>query len=252
MAGRTSIEWTDSTWNPATGCTKISQGCRNCYAERLAHRLKGMGNPRYAADFNVTLHHDLVDLPIRWRQPRVVFVNSMSDLFHESIPFSFIKAVFSTMQKAYWHTFQILTKRAERLQELAPQLPWPRNVWMGVTVEQQDYAWRVDCLRRVPAAVRFLSCEPLIGPPLLELTGIDWVVVGGESGPGARPMELNWARTVRDQCRAASVAFFLKQLGGQFDKRGKQRAVLDGSLWRQLPRPLKEDYPVASLQSCLL
>jgi len=236
MASSSSIEWTEATWNPVTGCTKIGPGCSHCYAERMARRLQAMGNPRYAHGFQVTLHNDLVDLPLRWRQPRAIFVNSMSDLFHEAVPLPFIRAVFSTMQAAHWHVFQILTKRAERLVELAPSLPWPANVWMGVTVERQDCAWRVDYLRRVPAAVRFLSCEPLLGPLLLELAGIDWVIVGGESGPHARPMDLAWARSLRSQCRAHGVPFFLKQLGGPVDKRGKDRALLDGQLWRQMPQ----------------
>ncbi|MBI3976991.1 MAG: phage Gp37/Gp68 family protein [Chloroflexi bacterium] len=235
MAINSSIEWTQATWNPVTGCTKVSPGCKHCYAERLARRLQAMGNPRYAHGFKLTLHEDLVDLPLRWQRPRTIFVNSMSDLFHESLPISFIQAVFSTMQLAHWHTFQILTKRAERLAELAPDLLWPTNVWMGVSIERQDYAWRADCLRRVPASVRFLSCEPLLGPLHLDLTGIHWVIVGGESGPDARPMGLDWARSIRDQCETLGVSFFLKQLGGVLDKRGKDRAVLDGQLWRQMP-----------------
>ncbi|MDI7277069.1 MAG: phage Gp37/Gp68 family protein [Anaerolineae bacterium] len=235
MAGSTSIEWTEATWNPVTGCTAVSTGCKHCYAERMALRLKAMGNRRYARGFQVTLHHDLLDLPLRWRQPRVIFVNSMSDLFHEAVPFPFIESVFATMEAAHWHVFQILTKRAERLGELAGLLPWPPNVWMGVTVERQDCAWRVECLRRVPAAVRFLSCEPLLGPLDLDLAGIHWVIVGGESGPGARAMDLGWVRTLRAQCQMAEVPFFLKQLGGALDKRGGQRALLDGVLWREAP-----------------
>jgi len=236
MAGWSSIEWTEATWNPITGCSKIGAGCEHCYAERMAWRLKAMGNPRYAQGFQLTLHSDLVDLPLTWRQPRVIFVNSMSDLFHEKVPLSFLRTVFATMQAAHWHVFQVLTKRAKRLAELAPELPWPRNLWMGVTVEQQDYAWRLECLRQVPAAVRFLSCEPLLGPLSIDLAGVDWLIVGGESGPSARPMDTRWARCLRDQCRRARVPFFLKQLGGTIDKRGKERALLDGRLWRELPR----------------
>ena len=236
MGGASSIEWTEATWNPATGCTKVSAGCKNCYAERFARRLKAMDNPRYARGFEVTLHSDLLDLPLRWRQPRVIFVNSMSDLFHEAIPLSFIQSVFATMQAAHWHAFQVLTKRAERLSELAAILPWPGNVWMGVSVERQDYAWRVDLLRRVPAAVRFVSCEPLLGPLSIDLKGVGWVIVGGESGPHARPMHPAWARALRDQCKSSGVPFFLKQLGGAIDKRGKDQALLDGRLWRQMPR----------------
>ncbi len=239
MADGSSIEWTQATWNPVTGCTKVSAGCKHCYAERLARRLQAMGNPRYAAAFELTLHQDLLDLPLKWRQPRFVFVNSMSDLFHEAIPQDFLRAAFSTMEAASWHVFQILTKRADRLAELASHLPWPENVWMGVSVERQDLAPRVERLRQVPAAIRFLSCEPLIGPLELDLSGIHWVIVGGESGPGARPMDLDWARTVRDQCQRQGVPFFLKQLGGTVDKRGHEQAILDGQLWRERPQPVR-------------
>ena len=235
MDGLTSIEWTQATWNPVTGCTKVSPGCRHCYAERLAYRLAAMGNPRYERGFEVTLHHDLVDLPMKWRQPRVIFVNSMSDLFHEEVPLSFIQSVFATMQRAQWHVFQVLTKRAERLAEVAPSLEWPSNLWIGVSIERQDVVWRLNYLRQVQAAVKFLSCEPLLGPLCLNLEGIDWVIVGGESGPDARPMELDWVRAIRAQCRASRVPFFLKQLGGAVDKRGKDRALLDGRLWREMP-----------------
>lgn len=235
MAEKSSIEWTQATWNPVTGCSKVSPGCKHCYAERLATRLQAMGNPRYTNGFRVTRHDDLLKLPLRWRQPRIIFVNSMSDLFHEDIPLPFIQSVFATMREAHWHTFQILTKRAERLAEIAPQLSWPDNVWMGVSVERQDYARRIDLLRTVPARVRFLSCEPLLGPLGLDLDGVNWVIVGGESGPGARAMKPEWARAVRDQCLVARVPFFLKQLGGVRDKRGHERALLDGQLWRELP-----------------
>ena len=235
MAEKSSIEWTQATWNPVTGCTKVSPGCKHCYAERLAARLHAMGNPRYTNGFKVTLHQDLQDLPLRWRQPRTIFVNSMSDLFHERVPLAFIQSVFTTMQEANWHTFQILTKRAERLAELAHQLSWPDNVWMGVSVERQDYVRRIDLLRTVPARIKFLSCEPLLGPLELDLNGINWVIVGGESGPGARAMKPEWARAVRDKCLVARVPFFLKQLGGARDKRGHERALLDGQLWRELP-----------------
>ncbi len=237
MAGQSSIEWTQASWNPTTGCSKVSAGCKHCYAERLAYRLHAMGNRRYAHGFDLTAHEDLVDLPLRWRRPRVIFVNSMSDLFHESIPVGFIRSVFETMKAASWHVFQVLTKRADRLVELSPELSWPANVWMGVTVERQDVVWRIDRLRRVPAKVRFLSCEPILGPVELALEGIHWVIAGGESGPGARPMEAAWARSIRDQCAAASVPFFLKQLGGVVDKRGHDRALLDGRLWRDMPEP---------------
>ena len=235
MAGSSSIEWTEATWNPVTGCSKVSLGCAHCYAERMALRLKAMGNPRYTHGFGIALHDDLVDLPLRWKQPRLIFVNSMSDLFHEEIPLPFLESVFRTMERAHRHTFQVLTKRAERLVELAPQLPWPENVWMGVTVEHQDYVWRVDALRRVPAAIRFLSCEPLLGPVALDLSGLDWVIAGGESGPRARPMDIDWVRRLQKRCAVSGVPFFLKQLGGAHDKLGHDKAVLDGRLWRETP-----------------
>ncbi|MCL6430833.1 MAG: phage Gp37/Gp68 family protein [Anaerolineae bacterium] len=238
MAARTSIEWTEATWNPVTGCTKVSAGCQHCYAERMARRLRAMGNPRYRRGFEVTLHPDLLDLPLHWRQPRIIFVNSMSDLFHEAVSVAFIQSVFATMEAANWHVFQILTKRADRLLELARLLPWPPNVWMGVTVERQECVWRVDLLRNVPAAIRFLSCEPLLGPVVLDLRGMHWVIVGGESGPGARKMDLAWVRGVKVQCQTAGVPFFLKQLGGRIDKRGGDRALLDGQLSREMPVPM--------------
>ena len=187
MALNSKIEWTEATWNPATGCTKISDGCANCYAERLAHRLKAMGNRRYANGFSLTLHHDLIDLPLKWREPKFVFVNSMSDLFHEQMPLSFIQSVFKTMEKADKHVFQILTKRSHRLLEVSDKIPWPSNVWMGVTVESQKYVDRISELQRVPAQTKFLSIEPLLSNiPELPLSGIDWVIVGGESGPRCR------------------------------------------------------------------
>ena len=210
-----SIEWTDVTWNPVTGCTKISQGCKNCYAERMAKRLHAMGNKRYENNFRVTLHHDLLDMPQRWREPRMVFVNSMSDLFHEDIPTDFIRAIFESMKQAPQHTFQVLTKRSDRLARVAEQLPWPPNVWMGVSVEDARVVHRIRDLRTVPAAVRFLSLEPLIGPlDDLPLTGIGWAIVGGESGPRSRPMKKEWVHSILRQCRAARVAFFFKQWGG--------------------------------------
>jgi len=234
MADKSAIEWTEATWNPTTGCTKISLGCKNCYAERLALRLQAMGNPKYANGFQLTLHEDALDIPLRWKKPRKIFVNSMSDLFHEDIPLDFIRRVFQTMQQADWHIFQILTKRAERLAELAPQLPWPPHIWIGVTVEEQRYTYRIDLLRTVPAAVRFLSLEPLLGPlPNLNLEGIHWVIVGGESGPGARPMRPEWATDIRDQCLAAGVPFFFKQWGGVHKKRAGR--LLEGRTWDQMP-----------------
>jgi protein gp37 len=228
------IEWTDATWNPVTGCTKISPGCKNCYAERLAFRLKAMGNPRYRAGFDVTLHRDQIDLPLRWRQPKRIFVNSMSDLFHEAVPDGFIGEVFDVMAKAHWHTFQVLTKRADRLRSLAPTLRWAPNIWQGVSVESAGYFSRIDGLREVLAAVRVLSLEPLLGPLQdLPLQGIDWVIVGGESGPNCRPVSIDWVRDIRDQCRAVGVPFFFKQWGGRTPKAGGR--ALDGRSWDEMP-----------------
>ena len=235
MSNHTGIEWTDATWNPVTGCTKISPGCRHCYAERLALRLKAMGNRRYRNGFAVTLQPDQLTLPLRWRQPRRIFVNSMSDLFHEALPEAYIQRVFEVMVQADWHVFQILTKRSERLARLAPHLPWPSNVWQGVSVESASYTWRIAHLRQVPAAVRFLSIEPLLGSiPNLPLEGVHWVIVGGESGGGRRQMAPEWVREIRDQCLAEEVPFFFKQWGGRTPKsRGR---VLDGRTWDQIPR----------------
>lgn len=235
MGDKTEIEWTDATWNPVTGCTKVSPGCKNCYAERLALRLRAMGNPRYRNGFAVTLHPDQLTLPLRWRQPRRIFVNSMSDLFHETIPDDFIKRVFEVMALAHWHVFQILTKRAERLAQLAPMLSWPPNVWQGVSVESARYTGRIGEIVKVPAAVRFLSVEPLLGPiPDLPLDGIHWVIVGGESGPNHRPIEPAWVRDIREQCLKAEVPFFFKQWGGRTPKAGGR--MLDGHQWDELPR----------------
>jgi protein gp37 len=216
MGAKSAIEWTDATWNPVTGCTKVSPGCKHCYVERLATHLQAMGNPRYQQGFTVTPHPDQVMLPLRWRQPRRIFVNSMSDLFHEAIPEEFIHHVFEVMTQAHWHTFQILTKRAERLAALAPRLPWPPNVWQGVSVENVHYTWRIACLQETLAAIRFLSIEPLLGPiDTLPLAGIHWVIVGGESGPQHRLMDPAWVRGIRDQCLAAGTPFFFKQWGGR-------------------------------------
>jgi protein gp37 len=240
MAKATTIEWTNMTWNPVTGCTKISQGCKHCYAERMAKRLQAMGSPRYENGFQLTVHADLVDLPRHWRQPRLIFVNSMSDLFHENVPLDFIKQVFDTMQACPQHVFQVLTKRSSRLREVASDLPWPANVWMGVSVEDERVAHRIDDLREVPAAIRFLSCEPLIGPlPDLDLHGIDWVIVGGESGPGARPMWPEWVRCIRDRCEAAQVAFFFKQWGGV--RKHATGRELDGRVYNDYPARQQAD-----------
>lgn len=230
------IEWTQSTWNPVTGCDKVSPGCKFCYAERMARRLKAMGSANYAKGFELATHDDAVELPLKWKKPQVIFVNSMSDLFHRDIPFGFVERVFDVMHQAHWHQFQILTKRADYLAEIAPALPWPRNVWMGVSVENADYTYRVHCLKAVPAAVRFLSVEPLIGPvPRLPLAGIDWVIVGGESGPGCRPMDPDWVRQIRDRCIDQHVPFFFKQWGGVHKSRHGRK--LDGRTWDEMPTP---------------
>lgn len=234
MASSSTIEWTDMTWNPVTGCTKVSQGCKHCYAERMAKRLKAMDSPRYQNGFKLTLHRDLIDLPKRWRQPRLIFVNSMSDLFHEEVPLEFIQSAFRTMEECPQHVFQVLTKRSARLKELASKLVWPPNVWMGVSVEDARVLHRVDDLVVVPAAVRFLSCEPLIGSlASLDVTGIHWVIVGGESGPGARPMDPKWPREIRVICEQAGVDFFFKQWGGvRKDLTGRR---LDGRTHDDMP-----------------
>lgn len=234
MANKSNIEWTEMTWNPVTGCTKVSQGCKHCYAERMAKRLTAMGAQRYRNGFSVTLHPDLVDIPRGWRLPRVVFVNSMSDLFHDDIPPAYIQRVFATMRDCPRHTFQVLTKRSERLAKLAPELPWPENVWMGVSVEDARVLHRVADLRSVPAKVRFLSLEPLIGPlEFLPLDGIHWVIVGGESGPQARPMRKEWVKDIFRQCRAARVPFFFKQWGGsRKDLTGRE---LNGRTYSEMP-----------------
>jgi protein gp37 len=235
MADRSKIEWTEATWNPVTGCSKVSAGCKNCYAERLAARLQAMGNAWYRNGFRVTLHPDLLDLPRRWREPRLIFVNSMSDLFHEQVPKEFIQRVFATMRDCPQHTFQILTKRSARLRALAGDLDWPANIWMGVSVEDARVVQRIADLQAVPAAVRFLSCEPLIGPlDDLPLDGIHWVIVGGESGPGARPMRIEWIRSILRQCRKAKVPFFFKQWGGvRKDLTGRE---LGGRTYDEMPR----------------
>ncbi|MFQ5904325.1 MAG: DUF5131 family protein [Candidatus Binatia bacterium] len=234
MGDKSAIEWTEATWNAITGCTKVSPGCKNCYAERFAIRLQAMGNPRYRNGFAVTLHPDQLTLPFRWSQPRLIFVNSMSDLFHEKVPEKFIRRVFKVMEQADQHIFQILTKRAERLADLAPRLSWPPNVWQGVSVENASYVCRIAHLQKVPSAIRFLSVEPLLGPiPVLPLEGINWVIVGGESGPGHRQIDQAWVREIRDQCLTDGVPFFFKQWGGRTPKEGGRR--LDGRLWSQMP-----------------
>lgn len=235
MSENSPIEWTEATWNPVTGCTPISIGCDNCYARRMAKRLKAMGNANYINEFNVTLHNNMLDRPLLWKKPRLIFVNSMSDIFHDKVPFEFIEAVFATMQKASWHTFQVLTKRPENLKNISPQLKWPANVWMGVTVEAQEYMHRVDLLRHIPAAVRFLSLEPLLSPiENLNLINIDWVIVGGESGPRARPMLSNWVESIQRQCTQSETPFFFKQWGGANKKRAGR--ILNGKTFSEMPK----------------
>lgn len=234
MATDSKIEWTDATWNPVTGCHKVSPGCKLCYAERLARRLKATGMVKYRNGFDVTTHPDTLEIPLRWRKPRTIFVNSMSDLFHSQIPDRFIRDVFAVMEQAHWHRYQVLTKRPERVAALNPLLPWPAQIWLGVSVESARYTHRIDLLRQTGAAVKFLSLEPLLAPlPSLNLEGIDWVIVGGESGPGARPMQADWARDIRDQCAAAGVPFHFKQWGGVFKKRNGRE--LDGETWDEMP-----------------
>lgn len=232
---QSAIEWTQATWNPVTGCTKVSPGCKHCYAETLAARLRAMGQPKYRNGFQLALHPDSLEAPLSWKKPQLIFVNSMSDLFHEKIPKSYVHRVFRVMRRAQWHQFQVLTKRAEYLEELSNSLVWPRNVWMGVSIESQDYLYRMDHLRRTDARIKFLSLEPLLGPlSSLDLHGIDWVIVGGESGPGSRPLHKQWVVEVRNQCTRAGVAFFFKQWGGVNKKRTGR--LLDGKTWDALPR----------------
>jgi protein gp37 len=235
MATNSAIEWTEATWNPVTGCTKISPGCLNCYAERMAKRLQAMGQPNYVNGFAVTTHCHAVGLPLAWKKPRRIFVNSMSDLFHRSVPTEFIQRVFDIMGQANWHQYQLLTKRSERLLELDRRLCWRPHIWMGVSVETHDYVHRIDHLRETRARVKFLSIEPLLGPLRdLDLRDIDWVIVGGESGPGARPMRQEWVAEIRDQCQDAGVPFFFKQWGGVNKKRAGRK--LEGRTWDEMPK----------------
>lgn len=234
MAPKSSIEWTESTWNPLTGCTKISPGCKHCYAERMSKRLQAMGQPHYKNGFKLTLHEDSLTLPLSWKKPQMIFVNSMSDLFHEDVPIEFIQRIFDVMRRASWHQFQILTKRSVRLAAIDRDLAWPPNVWMGVSVEDQNYRFRINHLRSVHAKIKFLSLEPLLGPlPNLFLHGIDWVIVGGESGPGARPIDREWVEDIQQQCQHAGIPFFFKQWGGKNKK--KNGRELNGKTWNELP-----------------
>lgn len=244
MGSSTGIGWTNATWNVVTGCDRVSEGCTNCYALTLAKRLQAMGSKRYARDgdprtsgpgFGVTLHRDLLDQPRHWRKPRMIFVNSMSDLFHAKVPLEFIQRVFDIIEETPQHTYQVLTKRSLRAARLAPKLTWPENLWLGVSVENEDVLYRVDHLRRIPAHVRFLSCEPLLGPlPNLDLTGVGWVIAGGESGPRHRPVEADWVRGIRDLCGRASVPFFFKQWGGP--RPTSNGNVLDGVTHEEWPK----------------
>lgn len=245
MADGSSIEWTEATWNPTTGCDRVSPGCDNCYALTMSKRLRAMGSPKYQNDgdprtsgpgFRLTTHPSSLDVPRGWTAPRLIFVNSMSDLFHEDVPIDFIRDVFAVMAETPQHTYQLLTKRSKRLMTIAPDLEWPRNLWMGVSVESARYLFRVDHLRTVPSAVRFVSAEPLIGPiGNVDLTGIQWLIAGGESGVGARPIEYEWIVDLRDRCTLAGVAFFFKQWGGRTPKSGGRE--LDGEVWDQFPVP---------------
>ncbi len=240
MADKSSIEWTDATWNPVTGCTQVSPGCKNCYALRFAERWRGVPGHPYQQGFDLKVWPERLRLPLHWKQPRTIFVNSMSDLFHEGVPEDYIQKVFAIMVQADRHRFQILTKRHHRLEALAPRLPWAPHIWMGVSVETQRWTARVSALRNTAAAVKFLSCEPLLGDLHLDLTGMDWVIVGGESGPGARPMQERWALHIRDQCKAAGVPFFFKQWG-EYDaigaRKGKKAAgrILANRTWDEMP-----------------
>ncbi|HVA93597.1 MAG TPA: phage Gp37/Gp68 family protein [Candidatus Dormibacteraeota bacterium] len=234
MATNSHIEWTDATWNPVTGCTKVSPGCKHCYAERLSNRLKAMGQANYRNGFEVTLQPQMLELPLRWKAPKRIFVNSMSDLFHENVPTNYIEQVFDVMRRAHWHQYQILTKRSERVLDLNKQLAWMPQIWMGVSVENEDYAERIDHLRKTDAHVKFLSLEPLLGPlHKLNLRDIDWAIVGGESGPGARSADPEWVTEIRDQCVKVGVPFFFKQWGGvQKNKAGR---TLQGRTWDEMP-----------------
>lgn len=235
MSQNSAIEWTDATWNPVTGCLEVSPGCDHCYARTFAERFRGVPAHPYEQGFDLRLWPSRLEYPLRWRKPRRIFVNSMSDLFHKDVPEAFIRQVFDVMARASWHNFQVLTKRPQRLARLAPTLPWPAHVWIGVSIENDEYAWRADYLRTVPAAVRFISAEPLLGSlPSLGLGGIHWLITGGESGPGHRPCDPEWVRNLRDRCVAAGVAFFHKQWGGRTPKAGGR--LIDGRTWDEYPQ----------------
>lgn len=253
MSDKSAIEWTEATWNPTTGCDRTSPGCDHCYAMTLAKRLKAMGSPKYQADgdprtsgpgFALTVHPESLDVPRKWASPRLIFVNSMSDLFHAKVPIGFIRDVFAVMGETPQHTYQVLTKRSKRLAAVSDRLDWPPNMWMGVSVESARYTFRIDDLRDCGAAVRFLSLEPLLGPiPRLDLEGIHWVIAGGESGPHARPVEYEWVADIRNQCAAASTAFFFKQWGGRTPKTNGR--TLDGEVWDEMPATAAKVVPIA-------
>ena len=248
MVHLSKIEWTDSTWNPVTGCTKLSQGCDHCYAERMSLRLQAAGVGKYENGFRPTVHMDALREPLQWKKPRMIFVNSMSDLFHKDVPTAFIHSVFQTMNQAQQHIFQVLTKRPSRVATLNNKLPWTSNIWMGTSIESTQWLSRLNALKHTDAHVKFLSCEPLLGPlPDLDLDGIDWVIAGGESGPGARPVRVEWVREIRDRCVEQKIPFFFKQWGGVFKKRTGR--TLDGKVWNQLPDAMRSDYRSKAGQS---
>ena len=238
MATLSDIEWTEATWNPLTGCNKISPGCKNCYAERMSYRLQKMGQMNYRNGFQLTLHNQALEIPLKWKKPKIIFVNSMSDLFHKAVPVSFIKRVFKVMNDSPQHQFQVLTKRAERLELISSQLSWTKNIWMGVSIENNNYKFRIKHLLQTQAYIKFLSIEPLLGPiQNLRLKGVDWVIVGGESGPKARPMKKEWVEQIRDQCIKNQVSFFFKQWGGI--RKHKTGRELEGQTWDEMPKKLE-------------
>ena len=234
MANKSDIEWTEASWNPVTGCTKVTSGCKNCYAERLAYRLQTMGVKNYKNGFKVTCHQDMLTKPLKWKTPRLIFVNSMSDLFHEEVPIEFIKSIFEIMNKADWHIFQILTKRTKRLIEIDKDVEWTENIWMGTTIEDSNVKDRLLDLKRVPALYKFISFEPLLSSiNIIDLTGIDWVIVGGESGPNARLMKKEWVLEIKKKCELLNIPFFFKQWGGVNKK--KNGRLLNGKIWNEMP-----------------
>jgi protein gp37 len=236
---KSKIEWTESTWNPVTGCTKISLGCKNCYAERMALRLQAMGQSNYIDGFDVSIHEHVLELPLKWKKPQTIFVNSMSDLFHKNVPISFIKKMFNVMNRANWHRYQVLTKRSGRLRKLASKINWQQHIWMGVTVESKEYMYRIDNLRQTEAKIKFLSLEPLLGPiSKINLSGMDWVIVGGESGPGARPIKEDWVIDIKNQCQEENVPFFFKQWGGVNKKKTGRK--LEGRYWDEIPEKAEQ------------